>query len=129
MYLFTLLPLNLPRHSFTLLPGKYKSYTLLPEKTDKIIIYLHSHHPGMLLRPWNASTLLSWYLVANLPLNCSAHLLVLYFSENGCEICCLEHLTIRLVLSFNGFEICCLENVTLQSCQISSRLVTYAILF
>ena len=26
MYLFTLLPLNLPRHSFTLLPRKYKSY-------------------------------------------------------------------------------------------------------
>ena len=69
--------------------------------TDKIIIYLHSHHPDILLRPWNASTLLSWYLVANLPLNCSAHLLVLSFSENGCEICCLEHMTIRLVLSFN----------------------------
>ena len=32
MYLFTLLPLNLPRHSFTLLPGKYKSFTLLPGK-------------------------------------------------------------------------------------------------
>ena len=32
MYLFTLLPLNLPRHSFTLLPGKYKSFILLPGK-------------------------------------------------------------------------------------------------
>ena len=101
------------------------------------IIYLHSHHPDILLRPWNASTLLSWYLVANLPLNCSAHLIISRWF----------YLSVKMAVRFvvwniwwlgcfflsiakeNGIEICCLENVTLQSCQISSRLVTHAILF